>query len=243
VPIDIVYLSWNRLAFTEISFRALLANTDWGLVHRLYVYDDASKDGTREWLDGAVRACPADYKVVHAGWRSPVSVMNHYVGEHRSVVVPKFAKIDNDIAVPPGWLNAMDDLIESDPAIELLGMEAGMTCVAGRDGAAWDGVYRFEPSTHIGGVGLMRLRAFEKRKRIPALGRFGFTKWQTDHDDLVRGWITPDLACPQLDRIPFEPFLSLSADYVERGWQRPWPKLDAAMGAWAWEHLQLEEEA
>ncbi len=49
--VDLLYLACNRLEFTQETFTALIANTDWQLVHELFVYDDGSQDGTREWLD------------------------------------------------------------------------------------------------------------------------------------------------------------------------------------------------
>ena len=49
--VDVLFLAYNRLAFTQESFKALLENTDWQYVQRLSVYDDGSVDGTREWLE------------------------------------------------------------------------------------------------------------------------------------------------------------------------------------------------
>jgi hypothetical protein len=60
---------------------------------------------------------------------------------------------------------------------------------------------------------------------LPERGRFGFTEWQ-NRNDLKRGWITPDLLVPQLDRVPVEPYRSLSETYIENGWQRAWTPYD-----------------
>lgn len=238
--IEILYLAWNRLEFTRASLAFLLANTNWDLVDRLIVYDDGSEDGTRELLDELLRHFPVETVLRAEEGRGPVSIMRHYVATTPAEV---FAKIDNDVAVPPGWLDWMLQVLEETPAVELLGMEAGMTEVVGRDGdQAWDGTYRFEPATNIGGVGVMRTSAFTTRPALYADGRHGFSEWQHTNKP-VRGWITPDLPVVLLDRLPFEPWLSLSAGYVERGWQRPWQCWDPVWMRWAWDWLVPETEA
>lgn len=227
--LDILYLAWNRLKYTEASFQALLENTDWSLVRRLVVIDDASTDGTREYLDAAITACPADYSLTMLGYGSPVRSMLHYLDEDPADV---FAKIDNDVAVPPGWLNTMTGVLAEHPRLELLGMEAGMTWVAGRDGVEWDGIYRPQPCSHIGGIGLIRRSVFDHRPLMSPNGRFGWTEFQ--HDFLPsRAWISPDLPLVALDRLPMEPWASLSEEYVELGWQRRWPLWSERWMEWA----------
>lgn len=221
MKIDVVYVAWNRLAFTRYTFGLLLANTDWDLVDRLVVYDDGSTDGTREWLDDAIRGCPigAAFRV-NVEQKSPVAVMNEYI--QRSMA-DAFAKVDNDIAVPPGWLGSMADLLDRHPRLDLLGMEAGRTRIPAPDPDRI--VHEVEEATHIGGVGLMRTSAFLDRPAMRARGRFGFTEFQ-DVQGLRCGWISPDLLVPQLDRVPVEPFASLSREYIKNGWQRRWPAMD-----------------
>jgi len=222
--IDVLYLAWNRLEFTTRTFDYLLAHTDWSLVNRLIVYDDGSEDGTQEWLRDAVATCnemlPDSAELRLSDLRSPPAIMNHYLATSEAAW---FAKIDNDIAVPGGWLNALLDVAQGQSDVELLGMEAGMVAMPGRDGEPEvGGPYSFEPASHIGGVGLMRVQAFRSRPAIPSRGRYGFTEWQNRYEP-TRGWIRPDLLCPSLDRIPEEPFVSLRETYVENGWSRPWP--------------------
>jgi glycosyltransferase involved in cell wall biosynthesis len=220
MTIDVVYVAWNRLAFTGRTFDYLLRNTDWTLVSKLIVYDDGSEDGTQEHLRGRYEEAPVPAEMRVSDFRSPPAVMNHYLA---TAEADRFAKIDCDIACPPRWLNALNDVMDKNPDVELLGMEAGMVAMPGRDSAPpVSGPYRFEPSTHIGGVGLMRVDSFKSRPEIPSRGRFGFTEHQTRYQ-FVRGWIYPDLLCPSLDRIPEEPFISLAEEYVELGWSRPWP--------------------
>jgi glycosyltransferase involved in cell wall biosynthesis len=234
---EILYLAWNRLEFTRASLAFLLANTSWDLVDRLIVYDDGSEDGTRELLDELLPAFPVETVLRAEEGRGPVSIMRHHFATTDGDIV---AKIDNDVAVPPGWLDHMLDVLAAYPEVELLGMEAGMTEVVGRDGdAAWDGVYRFEPATNIGGVGVMRTSAFASRPPLRPDGLYGFSEWQHTHQP-TRGWITPDMPIVLLDRLPFEPWLSLSAEYVARDWQRPWAAWDETWMSWAWDWLTAD---
>ena len=92
----------------------------------------------------------------------------------------------------------------------------------------------------------MRTKVFRGRgRKIIERGRFGFTEWQRRHSP-TRGWITPDLMVPQIDRVPLEPFVSLSAEYVAAGWQREWPKMDPVWSEpyFGWlPELELDEAA
>jgi hypothetical protein len=224
MKIDILLLSWNRLEFLTHVWSWLHAHTNWDLVENLIIYDDGSEDGSLEFLRDQPkkiryhhRTIPIELRI--GDFRSPPNVMNHYV---RTSEADAFAKIDNDIALCGGWLDKMADVLDRHPEIDLLGMEAGMVAMQGRDGVFYD-TYEAEPCTHIGGVGLMRVEAFRSRPEVPYRGRFGFQEWQERYE-VPRAWITPDLNVPQLDRVPLEPWVSLTEEYIEKGWTRPWPK-------------------
>jgi glycosyltransferase involved in cell wall biosynthesis len=228
VTVEILYCAWNRLALTEVSFDLLRRNTDWSLVDRLVIYDDGSEDGTFEYLDGEHSTAGPDYvELRRSRFRSPPTTMNDYLATTEADV---FAKIDSDIAVPPGWLPAMLGVMERNPWLELLGMEAARTG-PWVDGEIPPDAYRYEAATHIGGVGLMRPRAFHSRPPLMSRGRFGFTEWQHQHDP-DRGWITPDLPVVQLDLIPEEPWVSLAEYYVAKGWARRWDPYDSLRPEW-----------
>jgi glycosyltransferase involved in cell wall biosynthesis len=229
MTVDVLFCSWNRLAFTMASFEALLANTDWSLVRRLHVYDDGSIDGTLEYLAGRIHQCPGAY-VLHEDENqgSPVATMNAYLAHADS---DYFAKVDNDIAMPPHWLeDALERLAHLEEAghpLDLLGLAAGWTGTNPGDALG------YEPTTHIGGVGLMRTRAFAGRLPMRAEGRQGFTQWQHEHEPRA-GWIVPDVQAVQLDLVPAEPWASLSASYIDLGWQRRWPPYDEHADHWKW---------
>lgn len=240
--LDVLFLTYNRLEFTRLTLALLLRHTDWARVRQLVVIDDGSEDGTIAYVRDVLALSTVAYRIVTTGNRSPVEAMARYLGDDPA---EWFAKIDNDVCVPDGWLGRMLDVLDRHPEVDLLGMESGMTRVVGRGPGfgdePWDGVYGFEPSTHIGGIGVMRTAAFAGRK-LRGHGRNGFTEFQHLNPTVVRGWITPDLPVPLLDRMPTEPFLGWSARYDEMGWQRerPWGKYDPVFMAWAFEWLESE---
>lgn len=220
MTIDVLYLAWNRLQYTKASFEYLMANTDWSLVNRLVVYDDGSIDGTREWLQDACKHELCELRLTE--YRSPVAIMADYLKTAKADV---FAKVDNDIAMPPWWLNTAAKCMEENPTLEMLGLAAGWA-------TRKDGPLGYQPASHIGGVGLMRRSAFIARPPLDPNGRFGWTEWQHTHEP-VRGWITPDVLAVQLDLIPEEPWVTLAARYVRLGWAREWPPMDDPR-LWAW---------
>jgi len=239
--IDVLYPTWNRRKFTRFSLQMLLDNTDWSLVRKLVIHDDGSdeQEGTVKLVRDLTRDAPVEVDIFARPWAdrfgSPPAVMNWYLDNYGDSDF--FAKIDSDIVVPPGWLEACLGVIDRIKHIDLLGFEAGRSGPPGHNGAPWDWDrptegYSFEAGSHIGGVGLMRTSVFSKH---PAMGtkqgRYGFTEWQQEYRP-VRGWITPDLLVSELSRIPFEPWLSITAEYVERDWEREWPKYHPRWDYW-----------
>lgn len=237
MKIDILFCAWNRLEMTSATWSWMMAHTNIDLVNRVIAYDDGSEDGTMEFLRDQIeplqdRRRPPYFELRLSNFGSPPAIMNHYVATSEAEV---FAKIDNDIALPGGWLEKMSHVLSQHPEIDLLGMEAGMVALQGRDGKVY-GQPTIERCTNIGGVGLMRVEAFRSRPPIPYRGRFGFTEWQERYD-VPRAWIVPDIHCPQLDRLPFEPWVSISDEYIEKGWSRPWGKYDETWMAPYWEWM------
>lgn len=236
--IDLVYVSWNRRRYTELSFGALLANTDWDLVGRLFLADDASEDGTREWLADAARDVPCHVAFLPAPFRGPVAAINLYLTHYAEPTeTSTFGKIDNDTMAPSGWLNELLYLLDRYPDVDLLGMAPDI-------GPPIPCPYPYRTVRYadwVDGNGLWRHRTFAG-KPLPtpghSNGRFGFTEWQGAHPEVTKAWAAPDLPVFQLDLLPFEPYLSLAEEYVQRGWQRRWPPHHpSATDYWAWAPL------
>lgn len=237
--IDLIYLAKGRREFTRASLGALMQNTNWRLA-RLIVYTDGD-EFPATLLNAQVR------KAVHGG---PVAIMNAYLAGTGTEV---FAKIDNDVIVPPGWLERCLDVMEANDGLGLLGIEPP----ASRTPAPWrNGQREAEPEKYvrgegyaqcsmIGGIGLMRRSAFATSDPMTPHSIYGgFSDWQLRHPKIQKGWICPPLDLFLLDRLPVEPWASLSKRYIAEGQQRPWTNYDPAASAlWEWWTKSAREAA
>jgi glycosyltransferase involved in cell wall biosynthesis len=227
MSIDLLYVAYNRREFTEQSFEALLANTDWTLVRRLFIADDASSDGTQDYLANAPLRAPVVRDWNRGPFGGPVAAMNWYLDQPRGDA-HAFAKIDNDRVVPPGWLEDMWALLEAYPAVDALGMQPSEdppAAVGAERGLLYAG--------HIGGVGLIRRRIFDIC-RPHANGLYGWSEWQDQHSRVMKAWANPPLRMFGLDQLDVEPWASLTASYIERGWMRPWNHRPLARAYYDW---------
>ena len=253
--VDVLYIAKNRLEFTKASFTALVANTDWSLVNTLWIYDDGSTDGTREWLRSQ-RMPAMCTNIIDSHLGAPAEVMNDYMQRWTSAqrlasstYIEMFAKIDNDVIVPPGWLNACMNVMHRCPTLDLLGIEhpysrtphyVGGPIPPRPELTAWEGSL-YAPCDSIGGIGLMRRSAFVERGVLKPYSIYGgFTDWQLQHQDVKKGWIVPPLNTILLDRLPVEPWITLSHEYIAKGWQRAWSGYDPAVPFWGWWLPQYE---
>lgn len=219
--IDILFLCHNRLAFTQASLAAMIANTAWDKVSRLIIYDDNSTDGTPEYLSSL--SFPVDAEIRETEFGSPVAIMNDYLRDKPSAM---FAKVDNDTMLPPYWLTECLKVMSANPTLDLLGIEAMNKVKAGEVDRG------YTDARYIGGIGLMRSHCFHS---LPTPdGRFGFTAWQQKHKNVKKGWIDPSIPVFLLDRMPTEPWTTLSTLYIEKGWQRRWPSYGIKDNLWSW---------
>lgn len=247
VKVDIVFPSSSRPEFSAMSLAALAVNTNWDLVRRLIIYTDGAT-----MREGFVAREPIPIELLeydHEAHGGPVAIMLAYLD--RPDVAEIFAKIDNDVVVPPGWLDAAVSVMARHPELDLLGIEPPLS----RTPAPWASSKRPRPPApeldgppglhnycgyalcdSIGGVGLMRSRAFAGRDRMrPHATYGGFTDWQQRNADVTKGWILPPLSLFLLDRLPFEPWLGLSRRYIDGGVQRPWTNYGPeASSLWEW---------
>jgi glycosyltransferase involved in cell wall biosynthesis len=244
--LDILYVAYNRLELTRETFTAFTRNTNWEHVRQVFVHDDGSVDGTAEWLSEACyelnlmtdKADLALFETSRLG--GPVAAMNWYLDKQTDA--DRFAKIDNDFVVCPGWLDEMARMMTAHPELDILGLEPwnpGPPQPRNLGDGCYFGSRVITPAQHIGGKGIIRKRAFEVCRPSPNgfNGYGGFTEWQMEHKYVEKAWITPDLPCFGIDQLPFEPWVSLCQEYRSRGWQRSWPTYpsDGTMNAyWDW---------
>ena len=110
---DLVLLSWNHLECTRPCVESILANTT--VPARLSIVDQASDTETRSYLE-SLRSTPAVrvevlFNRVNVGYPKG---MNQ--GLHRATA-PFVCFLNNDILVPPGWLEELIAVAESDSTI------------------------------------------------------------------------------------------------------------------------------
>lgn len=242
--IDVLYIAKNRLEFTKASLTTLMANTDWSLVNKMFVYDDGSTDGTLEWMqDYLTSTFCVDTLIVRSSLGGPAEIMRDFTARHGEAEL--FAKIDNDVIVPRGWLGACWDVMAVRPELGLLGIEPPESRTPRSQGGARSRCPEhaatlndlYAPCESIGGIGLMRRDVFVKYgdRMAPHSTYGGFTEFQVmQTPDVVKGWITPPLRVFLLDRLPTEPWAALSRAYITKGWQRPWSGYDPANPFWSW---------
>lgn len=229
--INILYCAYNRLEFTKASFQSLIDNTDWAEVATLHIADDMSTDGTGDWLFEASRDLPINVIFERMKLRGPVSATLR----HLDLCPPKddverFFKADNDLVVPPGWLSELLRVSNLNPGVDVLGISARF----GPPVAGFCADRRVEEARHIGGIGLIRHRMFEVCRPVPQ-GLYGWSEFQVRHPENRKGWLTPDIPCFNLDLVDIPEYAALSAEYIERGWQRPWSKyLDGGRAHYEW---------
>lgn len=220
MSIDLMFLAHNRREFTNATFATLIDSTPPVLYDHLWILDDASTDGTTDLLHEYAKLCGAKATFVTKKFGAPVAAMN-YVLDHTKADV--LAKIDNDLVLPPGWLQTMRTVLDAHPTIDVLGMEPGF-------GGAPAGManYAAKPAPHVGGIGLFRTRIFKRRRPRPEKRFFGWTQFQKQHARCA--WVTPDIRCFLLDHIDVEPWHSLADGYIEKGWARAWQNYFVAGG-------------
>lgn len=232
--VSLIFPAYNRLEFTRAAWAALMANTNWDLVSEFHVYDDGSTDGTREWLRNARGMAldsedgPMELQWHDTTFRSPMGITLDWI---RRSAAPILAKLDNDTVYPPGWLDIALSVMDRHPELDMLGLECMREPARFRDESpiviGYTGrenylaiEFSYLPAQFISGLGLYRRSVFTGS--LPAdNGYFGLEEWQAARS-IKAGWILPSLPTILLDRLPFEPWCSLSEEYVRRGWQRPW---------------------
>jgi len=227
--IDILYLAKNRLEFTRETLAWLLKNTNWALANPPILYDDGSTDGTLEFLQQQAVEHGLELRQTNLG--SAVLAANHFIQRSRAQYL---VKIDNDAILPPDWLDVSLSIMRENPELQVLGLEAVLSY---RGEVSESRTY--QPAAQVGGLWMARSQTFQDRELPTVRDKYwGWSSWLIRNQIKV-GWIKPPVPVFLLDRLPIQPWFSLSRSYESRGWQRPWQpytRKDAALWTW-WERL------
>jgi len=114
-PIPIKMITWNRLAYTKKVIRAILDNTDYPFF--LWIYDNASTDGTREYLMGLTDPrIQVTFSKENTGLIPPFNVFLEQFKTAKYV-----CQIDNDCVMPKGWLSKFKFTMDNLPIFSLSG--------------------------------------------------------------------------------------------------------------------------
>jgi glycosyltransferase involved in cell wall biosynthesis len=222
MTLDLCYVAKNRLVFTQQTMWRLRKNTNWSKVRKFIVYDDGSTDGTREYLQDVIQEYDCELRLTN--FNSGILVQNDFISRSGADLVAKF---DNDSMLPPGWLDAAVGVMERHPELELLGLEC--------HGHSNPLPYRYEPAEVLDGLFVARGNLFSGRPLPVATSPYdGWGQWVKDNK-VRAGWLAPSIDLFLLDRVPVEPWQTLSRKYEALGWQRPWKQYDPARaGIWKW---------
>lgn len=201
---------WNRREFTEVALGTLLENTTASLIEEFLVVDTGSHDGADGVVETLIREAPFRSRLTRIKNPHVVSAMQTARDTLRTEWV---AKIDSDTVPPPGWLEECLGVIGRHPELWALGIEP-FTDFRKEETRG------YKDAVHVGGIGLFRRKAWEglAAQKAPF---FGWTEHQ-HKGKWKKGWLDPALPVILLDRLPFDPYRSLTEAYRKRKWQRFW---------------------
>jgi GT2 family glycosyltransferase len=111
--VSVVVPTRGRAAYLEVTLDSLLAQRT-EAAHEIVVVDDGAPDATA----AVVRARPGVRYVSHGGTRGLNAARNTGLREARAALV---AFVDDDVLVPPGWLDALVQGAARHPAAEAFG--------------------------------------------------------------------------------------------------------------------------
>lgn len=115
MSIDLVFITYNRLHYTQLSLGSILADSteDFSLT----IWDNASTDGTPEYLKGLKD--PRIKEIVFSRENvGQTAAVNHVWSESKADLI---GKLDNDCIVTPGWTRTLG---KAHFDIEMLGVIA-----------------------------------------------------------------------------------------------------------------------
>jgi GT2 family glycosyltransferase/SAM-dependent methyltransferase len=113
---SVVVVTYNNLPFTKLCLSSLFENTPAG-DYELFVVDNASTDGTADFLRSLEAANPHAHAILNETNRGFAAANNQALAVARGRVI---VLLNNDTVVPPGWLATLTRHLD-DPSVGLVG--------------------------------------------------------------------------------------------------------------------------
>lgn len=130
-PIPVLLITYNRLEYSKKAFESIVKSP--GLPIALEIWDNASTDGTREWLDGLFDSAYSFIPNIPLTMRfndknvGLAPAINQFFRRHADA--PYVVKVDNDTVLPENWLaDLMDVMCSAQRGTGRLGAVSG-TCL------------------------------------------------------------------------------------------------------------------
>lgn len=261
---ELLYLAGSgREAFIKESALALVGNTSWDSFSAAHVYLDGKWSNWANAMAVSIPA-HVKVHFWRAEFGGPVQIMNHYLSVcpanttfvkiDDDVMLPPgwdlkvwgvmdrhpelgFLGIEPYMSrTPAPWAlqRAVPKPDRDGPVVMADNIKASDLPVTEK--YVTSGFCGYAPTEAVGGIGAFRARAFYGRSAMIQHSKYGgFTDWQIAHPEIVKGWLYPAMPIFLLDRLPFEPWLKLSKQYIADGKQRPWTNYpDDTKGLWEW---------
>lgn len=113
-PVDLLLITWNRREYVEKMLPTILKDPS---DFRLYCWDNGSKDGTAD----AIRSID-DPRVVNRHFH-PENVEQYQpcMWFMETATSDVLGKIDDDILLPPGWIERIVPMVRKEPKFGMLG--------------------------------------------------------------------------------------------------------------------------
>lgn len=128
----IAFISHNRLAYTQKSLRSLRATLT--IDHQVICYDNASTDGTAEWLQDARSEGLCDALILSDTNDYPGKAANSAWAEGLTMLMPDadlLVRVDNDMLFSEGWDVEMAKAFENHLLLGQLGLLNQSQCFPG----------------------------------------------------------------------------------------------------------------
>lgn len=113
--VDIIIPCHNRLEHTKQTLESLLKNTHPDL-YQLYIVDDLSTDGTREYLQKHANIVPIFFNDENIGPGASRNMVCDFITQ-RGYRSKYLYHSDNDVYFTPGWLERLIETFEKFPTI------------------------------------------------------------------------------------------------------------------------------